>query len=545
VRIPGSADRKRRLAVLRQIASADGGAAAGFPRRAPLEQEARCFITACGAPVPLRIAITNERTGDSEHVLVERPWALIGADPRCDIHLVHPDVSQRHAYLQVVDSRLLCCDLGSRTGTHVAGAVRARSWVKAGDSIFVGPYSIRLSGNDFAAGGESDMGAVAESNSICDRPAAFLSFVNAFRREGQPKLRRMKRPVTLVGWSETCHLRLQHSTVGRVHCAVVSTTAGLWVVDLLSPGGTCVNGAVIDLARLDEGDELTVGRFQMRVSFTPSTAGRESVDGALASEKQPPVTIPRGGARSRVRPRGAAVADETGESATGPAAPAAGEFAVIHAASEIVPFRPAPLVLPPNQGLSSTVADALQQQFSAMQEWLVGHMQQLLTAMARTINEMQARQLDLIREELLQVQEASRELQELNFELSQRYREGSDADLDMLPPQLGDPMASPGGHLFSDQPLFPPIPAPVAAPGPPVGDPRFEEPPAPIVGSDRDAPGERERSVAESAAAAFGRPRGQLQERIRELEQEQAARWQKILQTMAPADGGETQQPLL
>ena len=505
-----------------------------------MEQEGRQFIAVCGAPLPLRISITNERTGDSEHVLVERPWAVIGADPRCDIHLVHPDVSQRHTYLQVVDSRMLCCDLGSRTGTHVAGAVRARSWLKSGDPIYVGPYSIRLSGNDFASGGQSQSTVAADCSFVTDRRPAFISFVNVFNRAGLPKLRRLNRPVTLVGWSEMCNLRLQHSTVGRVHCALVSTPAGFWVVDLLGPGGTCVNGAVVDLARLDEGDELTVGRFQMRVSYTETPADRESVDLPLTRARPAPVAVPHGVVRSSVRQSVRDPVDEAAGSATIPVAHTAGELALFPPASEVVTFFPAPLTLPPNQGLSSSVSDALQQQFSVMQQWLVDQMQQLLTAMACTMGEMQTRQLDLIREELLHIQDASRELQELNFELSHRYREGSDADLDMLPPQLGDPTEPPGGNLLSDQPLFPPIASPVSAPCPPAGHARFHGAVARIVGSDRDAPGERDRGAAESSAAAFGSQRAQLHERIRELEQEQTARWQKMLQTMAPADGGET-----
>jgi pSer/pThr/pTyr-binding forkhead associated (FHA) protein len=267
VRIPRSADRKRRLAVLRQIASADNCGTEGIPVAASADQATRQFTSACGARLPLRLSIRNERTGASEDVLLERSWAVIGGDDRCDIRLAHPDISQRHAYLQVIDSRILCCDLGSRTGTHASREVRARSWMTTGEHVYVGPYSIQLSDNEFVPGGnlepsESPAGALSD-----DRPAAFLSFVNARNRSGQKKVSRIGHKVTLIGGSASSNVRLQHSSVGRVHCSLVWTAAGLWVVDLLCTGGTLVNGLPVDVAHLEEGDAITIGRFELQFSY--------------------------------------------------------------------------------------------------------------------------------------------------------------------------------------------------------------------------------------------------------------------------------------
>src|SRR6516225_2685982 len=64
VRIPKAAARKRRLAVLRQLASGEG--AIDLTRNASVEnaESAGDFSAACGATLPLRLSIRNERTGE-------------------------------------------------------------------------------------------------------------------------------------------------------------------------------------------------------------------------------------------------------------------------------------------------------------------------------------------------------------------------------------------------------------------------------------------------------------------------------------------------
>src|SRR5262249_49041010 len=150
--------------------------------------------------------------------------------------------SRRHTYLQFVNSRILCCDLGSRTGTHGADELRARTWLTPREPIYVGPLSIRIAAPEVPESMPDRRRASGP-----DRPnvPAYFSFVNARNRAGRRKAKRIKRDVTLIGWSRLCNVRLRHSSVGRVHCSLVWTPTGLWVVDLLCSGGTRVNGAQV------------------------------------------------------------------------------------------------------------------------------------------------------------------------------------------------------------------------------------------------------------------------------------------------------------
>jgi pSer/pThr/pTyr-binding forkhead associated (FHA) protein len=522
---PKSEARKRRLAVLRQMAVPEGAAPRDFPGAGNVEQQGQDFITACGARVPLRLSIKHERTGDCEDVLVERPWAVIGGDARCDIRLLHPDVSQRHTYLQFVDSRVMCCDLGSRTGTHGPNEIRARTWLKAEEPIFIGSTSIRFSGNDFFENGSAvqDGGPMPRADN--GRPEAYLSFVNARNRTGRQKTRRIRRKVTLVGWSQLCNVRLQHSSVGRIHCSLVSTPTGLWLVDLLCRGGTRVNGEQVEFAHLNEGDEIVIGRFQMQVSYAPP-AGLESepASGGIARRTEPLVT---------------GSAPDFPLTVRGPSAPQAGSVRLFEPGTGLTGFRPTPLALPADHSLSDHVAQSLMQQFSAIQQQLFDHTQQLLAAMAQTFNAAHTRQLDLIRDELFRVHEVNRELQELNDELTERRREQPDAD--------DRPQARPGSRLSpaaatTDTDPEQPVPSrdrrPLAIPRSGAGRLTAGQPKPPISGPGRG----KLRSAVPPAAVADEIPvEALLSERIGDLEQERSTRWEKILQILNPATSGGTE----
>jgi pSer/pThr/pTyr-binding forkhead associated (FHA) protein len=537
---------------LRQLASRDGEDSLESAETTPVgrTEDGDEFIAACGARLPLRLSITDERSGESEDVLVERPWALIGGDNVCDIRLNHPDVSQRHAYLQFVASRILCCDLGSRTGTHWSNEIRSRSWLKSGEPIFIGPYSIRLSENDFVLDGTAAPTIGRGGKSDPELPRVTLAFVNACSRSGRSRVSRIKRPVTLVGWSHLCNLRLQHASVGRVHCSLVWTPSGLWVVDLLCRGGTRVNGKLVAVAHLAEGDEIAIGGYQLRVSYGNSAETEEDA----VPEPDPQVTI------SVVVPGGHPES----------LAP------VFNSQAELMNFEPKPLALPQGHSLSDSVALAMMQQFSVMQQQLFAHTQQLLQVMAQSFSAAHAQQLALIREELFRVHDVNRELQELNLKLAnppepQRAAEGRAAPpraieaRQTIEPAQG---VEPSPVLEPPEPFEPPMltskpdasdvpgasntgPNPDSLEGPheaiPFGAAREPAPQPPLQGPPADHPGpsgsngapqgsEGSRHGSDGEMSASER-HARLCARINALEHERTTRWQKILRILTLGAG--------
>ena len=99
------------------------------------------FLTVCGASGPIRLEI---QSGVLRRRSLPHAFALVGRSASADLRLNHPQVSLRHAYLQLVDGRLACFDLGGRAGVQWDDGRPARSgWLDAGRSLGIGPFLLR------------------------------------------------------------------------------------------------------------------------------------------------------------------------------------------------------------------------------------------------------------------------------------------------------------------------------------------------------------------------------------------------------------------
>ena len=75
---------------------------------------------------------------------------------------------------------------------------------------------------------------------------------------------------TRVGRSLSAHVRFDDPTVSRRHALIYRDQDGARVLDDRSLNGVFRNGDRIELAELDDGDEIAVGRFRL---FFVSLAG--------------------------------------------------------------------------------------------------------------------------------------------------------------------------------------------------------------------------------------------------------------------------------
>lgn len=527
MRNSNSLSRKRRLVVLRSAP----GPAPTDPSATSLETfpvnhagDIREFADACQARLPLRLLVTDERSGQAEEVLVEKPYAVIGSAELCDVRLVHPDVSRHHAYLQVLSGHVLCCDLASRTGTHWGQRGATRDWLQPGEPLHIGPFTIRLTQN----------GAERPRNPPADvqphRLMVQLSFLNARSRVGQARVSRVRNQVTLTGWGHLCNLRLQHHSVGRVHCSLVWTGSELWVVDLLCTDGTSVNGTPVSYARLDESDELMLGQFQLTIGYGSSAEMSQLVPGNI---EEPAAMI--------VRP--AAVAPSLrGANAKGAVpARAVPMQPAVHTPAPLAGFRaplmPAPAEAPAANGMSDAVAVALMQQFSMMQQQLFDHTQQVLTMMAETFQAAHTRQMDIIREELSRVHDLNRELHELNLRRAASAADGAAAPAAAtVPLEVPPPPARPAP--VREAPAAPD--SPTASVRSPNEEPESAAPaptPVPVAVNAPHPAAPAKPHAAPAAAPAGGDLHAWLTNRINELEEERSSRWQRIVQMITQGRG--------
>jgi predicted RNA-binding Zn-ribbon protein involved in translation (DUF1610 family) len=100
-----------------------------------------------------------------------------------------------------------------------------------------------------------------EARLSLERPGAHLAW-----REDDEQVQTfaIERAWTRIGRSETADVYLDDPTVSRRHAMiVVKPGRGLRVLDDRSLNGIFLNGKPIELARVDDGDELAVGRFRL------------------------------------------------------------------------------------------------------------------------------------------------------------------------------------------------------------------------------------------------------------------------------------------
>ncbi len=222
-----------------------------------------------GAQTPMRIAVSGPDIPQPREQLLINPYVIVGRSPNCDIRLKSEDVSYRHAYLQMIGGQIFCADLGSRSGTYWGANLQRSGWLTDDDVINIGSNQLQL------AKAQSDSGPFSGSippgfdplaiynGEMGPLPKVRLEFLNS-ADDVDLTLRRM---LTFAGSGRGCKLRFEGERISRVHCSLVLTPHGLWIIDLLGRGGTKINGSLIRSDRLNDGDLLKVGQFQMRVRY--------------------------------------------------------------------------------------------------------------------------------------------------------------------------------------------------------------------------------------------------------------------------------------
>lgn len=218
------------------------------------------FLNACGATGPLLLGIESPGASGGEARAFDLPFVLVGRDPQCDLRLDAPEVSDRHAYFQLVGGQLVCADLGSRFGVYQDGKCRRLTYVERDRAVRIGPYRIRLLAGD-AAGPDGLGGAPGPGPG----PLSLLLSHRSVRRSRAE----LPEGLSLVGSAADCAVRLLDTGVSAYHCSLANLPDGVWVVDLLGQGGVRANGHEVGYARLVAGDTLQVGHSEIRLGGDP------------------------------------------------------------------------------------------------------------------------------------------------------------------------------------------------------------------------------------------------------------------------------------
>jgi pSer/pThr/pTyr-binding forkhead associated (FHA) protein len=228
------------------------------------------FHENCGVS-SLEASVDQQGAGaPAVHCFPGRTHLLIGRDERNDLRLDDASVSKRHCYLQAVAGRIFCMDLASRTGLCWPHGRQPMGWLEWDEPLRIGQAVIRVARPPKAAG----VGVFpSEEDLTVLRPGPTAVF-DVIKGSNKPVRWQMNRLLALVGGAAPCKVRLHDARVSRFHCALVRGPLGASVVDLLSRGGTQVNGRPVAQTRLEDGDLLEVGPYVMRIRYQSASRRR-------------------------------------------------------------------------------------------------------------------------------------------------------------------------------------------------------------------------------------------------------------------------------
>jgi pSer/pThr/pTyr-binding forkhead associated (FHA) protein len=352
------------------------------------------FLKACGATGCLGLQVEQEdRDQKVDFWFQQQPFALLGRNQENDIILNDRRISRRHAYLQILGGEVWCLDMNSRTGTHWQDGPRMAGWLAPMQSLQVGGRTVRLLADTFKQPHFSAFDPMAHG--CLQQPLITLEFLGPRWNHIRWPMNRM---LAVVGRALCCKVRLHGTNVAPVHASLVSTAQGSWVIDLLSHAGTWVNGQMVRLAQLEDGDELRIGNFVMRVRCHP--ADRFALRPALAAAPSEP-------ARSGSALRGQITKlnlEFSGKEVT-PSAPTTNPQTLQHVVEHTA------------KAMLESVVFPMVQQFSAVQDQMFDQFQQAITLMFNLFGGLQKEQMQFLRDELTRVQQLTLEIQALHAEL--------------------------------------------------------------------------------------------------------------------------------
>jgi predicted nucleic acid-binding Zn-ribbon protein len=112
---------------------------------------------------------------------------------------------------------------------------------------------------------------LAETRDALERDGDYV----AFDQDGSIRVISLSDGWTRIGRSLQAHIRFDDPTVSRRHALVHREAGGVRMLDDRSLNGIFVNGERIEMRELRDGDQITIGRFELYFMCLTGAAFRE------------------------------------------------------------------------------------------------------------------------------------------------------------------------------------------------------------------------------------------------------------------------------
>lgn len=228
------------------------------------------FFEACGGvqSISLSTHLWDNPAAADRHVF-RKPFCIIGRTKASDLVIPDPMACYRHIYVQLISGRWFFINLAMISKSAVVRGQPESGWFDIDRQLKVGSHVVTRVATVGEANGPVQF-ALAKAAPAVDLPFFNLEILNRAQGSREPLSFQYCAPITLIGANAGCDLFLSDESVSKVHCSLVLTPQGLWVVDLLGRGGVFVDGNRGICTQVHDGTILQIGRFRLRVRFDSS-----------------------------------------------------------------------------------------------------------------------------------------------------------------------------------------------------------------------------------------------------------------------------------
>ena len=217
-----------------------------------------------------RLIVTVEGPQEKFVATVDKPYACIGSHQNSDVFLPGACVPIRCFYVHAERGEIDWVRLWSID--QVEEPKRGR--LKPGEPLVFGLYRIfvTLADSDAKTPNPEKVSSEAATNSSAGEAESLPEMkITAYGKEvGR---RHLRHRLTVVGRAAPSSIRISSERHSSTHCLFAWSHGELWLVDLLSGGGSKLNGQRVMAARVMTGDVVRLGDVELTYLEMASATG--------------------------------------------------------------------------------------------------------------------------------------------------------------------------------------------------------------------------------------------------------------------------------
>ena len=215
-----------------------------------------------------------------------RSYAIVGSHPLADVYIPPSMAAKREIYLHATDQGVFAMPLVSPRESRASRL----GWIDDDQGTTIGQYHLLVTLDPPPA--RLPVESTVRPPALTERdrfpiPRGELLISASKRVVG---VKRITRPITLIGRSDPSSLRIADNSISGTHTALFSDGKQLWAIDLLSGNGTLWHRSAITAHCLATRDSIKIGRFRLTLKpskqlfDSPDNSDLHNTDASLSSD---------------------------------------------------------------------------------------------------------------------------------------------------------------------------------------------------------------------------------------------------------------------